>query len=136
MKAILCLFVLALAPCGRADQEADRKAIHDFLAGLNEPRDAAAARPVAAFFTSGAPESEIERLTRLVAALDDARQPWMELDSPHIGCRGIRFVTAEIALADCSVAAGFGSVLRGARLLFVMKKEPFGWRIASFRELR
>lgn len=135
MKPLAC-FLLLIAPFARADQDAGRKAIQDIIAELNEPRDSAAARPVASLFTSDAPGVEVERLARLVDAINDARHPWMELDSPHIRCRAIRFVTGDVALADCNVSAGFVPMLRGAPLLFVMKREAAGWRIASFREFR
>jgi hypothetical protein len=133
MKPVLCVSLL-FAVCALADDAADRIAIEKVITSLNEPRDGHGAKPLSILFTSDADRAELGRLSGLVQQLEDLRRPWLELATPWISTRAIRFVTPDVALVDAKNAP-YGSVMPSLPVLFVMKKVGRDWRIASFREM-
>jgi hypothetical protein len=130
MKSIFVLWFL-FAAFARADEASDRAAIDRVIAALNDPQT-----PPATLFTSDADSAaELARLSRLDRAMAGAsRQPWSEVTRPRIVSRAIRFITAEVALADAAETQ-YGSVIlaRSVPVLLVMKKEGNTWRIAALR---
>lgn len=131
MKALVCLALLLAAPAW-ADEAADRAAIRQTLGLLNVSSERSAQ------FTSDA-----DGRSRLEAAIHEPRretipnqplagdywpfwpaylqQPWL------VETTSIRFITEDVALANGRV--------RYQPLLFVLRKEPSGWKIASVRFL-
>ncbi len=127
MKALACLTVL-FAAGGWADEAADRAAIRQTIGLLNVASERSAQ------FTSDA-----DGKARLEAAIHEPRrettsneplaadywpfwpaylqQPWL------VKTTSIRLITADVALAHGTV--------RYRQLLFVLKKEQAGWKIAS-----
>jgi hypothetical protein len=60
----------------------------------------------------------------------------MEVVNPRIVSRTIRFITPDVALAEgACVYREDGGGTRFTPLLFVMKREGGGWKIASLRVL-
>ena len=153
MKALLFL-LLPVCVCGWADEAADRTAIANLIATLNEfPQHTDG-------FTADADGNDVlEQLwkgrrlaSRMRSSPSDhptvviSHEPWgeaminfpgVEIVNPRIESRTIRFITPEVALADgvCTYKAETGST-ETTPLLFVMKKEGDRWKIASLRLLR
>ena len=59
----------------------------------------------------------------------------MEFLNPRISLTRVRFLTPEVALADGTWTAQEGEAKHTVPLLFVMKKEHDGWKIAAARRL-
>jgi hypothetical protein len=139
MKAIPCL-LLCFAFCAAADEAADRAAICRDVALLNM-----APQP-STLFTADA-SSDLDRLPKpqpvsfriLLPPDDSAAHPTVtishEYPNPRIACGSIRFITPDVALADGNWTYENGPETQTKPLLFVMKKEADGWKIASLRLL-
>lgn len=158
MKLLLCVPLLAALSAWAANEAADRNAIERTIAALNEYPQ----RP--GLFTADADGTAIVRLTakgkrllyrrRWPAATPSvtiSHEPWGEatinlpgtppaavpetVDS-RIESRSIRFVAPDVALAEgvCLFEEN-GATVHTDRLLFVMKKESDGWKIASVRRI-
>jgi hypothetical protein len=116
VKAALLLTLIAmLLP---ADEPADRNAIVKTVAALNN-RAVRAAEIVTADF-----DGELIQLP-------EAR-PWCELDCPRISVGSVRFITADVAIAE-GVVSGEGFPNSG--FLAVLRKDGSQWRIASMRRV-
>ena len=130
MKPIL-LLALLLCLCWGADETAGRSAIEKVIAALNEERATASG-----LFTADADPAEIRELDRLKQRmLETSRKPWSEVLAPKILSRRIRFVTPEVAIVDGVIFQYGSALLRSTPLIFVMRRQPNGWRIASVRLL-
>ena len=130
MKPIVLLPLLFFL-CRAADESAGRPAIEKVIATLNEERTIASA-----LFTADADPAEIHELDRLKhRMLETARKPWSEVMAPKILSRRIRFVTPEVAIVDGVIFQYGSTLLRSTPLIFVMRRQPGGWRIASVRVL-
>jgi len=149
-----------------ADEAADRAAISHTVVALNvyPPRaelftaDADAA-PVLDQLWSGkrieyrlAPETAaVESLESDLPTVVVSHRPWgeatisypgrgimtaMEMLNPRIAASAVRFVTADVALADgaCTYRQ-YSAGTQTTPLLFVMKREGEAWKIASVRVL-
>src|SRR4051794_26754383 len=106
MRLVILLLACVTWIC-TADRSGDRAAIESAFRALNvaPTRNAAAA-----LFTVDADPIEIDRLFRMHHELvEAAHRPWSELLLPHISLRALRFLTADVALAD-AIDAQFGSV--------------------------
>jgi len=134
MKPVLCVSLL-FAVCALADDAADRIAIEREITSLNATGSGPDAKSLTTLFTSDADPAEIERLADMQRqVLEISNRPWSEVPPTRI-VKSIRFVTADVALVDGSMAQ-FDSVLVGSRrVLFVMKKQGTEWRIFAFREI-
>jgi hypothetical protein len=133
MRSVLFL-VLALAGLGHADERADRLAIERMVASLNER--VASRRPLRQFFTLDA-EKEFAALQDLDRRLHPSAQlPWSEVTAPSIVVASLRFLTADVALADAA-STRFGSTIGVSRvpLLLILRREAAVWKIASVRVL-
>ena len=131
MKALVCLALL-FALFGRADEAADRAAIRQTLRLLNVASERSAQ------FTSDADgKSQLEAAIRSPRRETVSTEPlaadywpfWPAyLHQPwQVEAAAIRFVTADVALAE-------GRVHRQP-LLFILRKEASGWKVASVRFL-
>jgi hypothetical protein len=120
--ASIPLLLVLCAPVW-ADDAADRAAIGHVVDSLNGAGDKSA------FFCQGA-ENELPTLPN-----PTARQPWSERIPPILVLKSLRFVTANVALADVDYAFGSAVMPQRIRMLLVMKKEGVDWRIASLRLL-
>jgi hypothetical protein len=130
MKPIL-LLPLLFPLCWGADESAGRAAIEKVIAALNDEGATASA-----FFTADADPAEIHQLDRLKQRMrETARKPWSEVMAPKILSRRIRFVTPEVAIVDGVIFQYGSALLRSTPLIFVMRKQEGGWRIASLRIL-
>ncbi|HTS27298.1 MAG TPA: hypothetical protein VMH81_15580 [Bryobacteraceae bacterium] len=153
MKALSFLLVL-FSVCSWADEAADRTAIGNVIAALNRlPQHNET-------FTTDADGTDLlEQMWkdkhlayRMRPSPSDqatvviSHEPWgeaminfpgVELVNPRIASRAIRFITADVALADAACTyKGEGGNLQMTPLLFVMKKEEDRWKVASIRLLR
>ena len=121
-SALLCA-ALALA-----DGPADRAAIENVIHSLKT------AKPVSVLFTADA-DSDLDRLNSQNRQMADAaKEPWSEVTPPMLLIEAGRFVTADVALVDATNMQ-LGAMTAKTRVLFVMKKESAGWKIASLRML-
>ena len=152
MKAVFCLLT-PFCLYASADENADRTAIVNVIAALNEfPQHTDS-------FTADADGKEIveqlwkgKRLASPMRSPSDhptvviSHEPWgeatidypgVEIVNPRIESRTIRFITPDVALMDgaCAYKDGGGNV-QTTPLLFVMKKEGDRWKVASIRLLR
>jgi hypothetical protein len=133
MRSAACL-VLAAAALAHADERADRLAIKRIVASLNERF--ASGGPLSQFFSSDA-EKELAALQDLDRRLHpSAQQPWSEVTAPSIVVASLRFVTADVAIADAA-STRFGSTIGVSRVpvLLILRREAAGWKIASVRVL-
>jgi hypothetical protein len=123
VKLILCFSIL-IASCGWADEGVDRQAIGQLIAAFNSH-----SKPPSDLFTADAPDNE-----RI--AWSDHENPLSEVTPPNIMIRSVRFITSEVALADCTNTQ-YGSLIiaQNTPVLLVMKKDGAQWRIASLRVL-
>ena len=149
MRYLLCLPLL-FASFAWADEVTDRDAIRTVIATLNDSPSAA---------NSDAP-FELARLRqlhpnefRVIAPSDDSwvqtsepvlvvsKQPWGEarIDFPTVPMRvnhAITFVEPDVALAEGAYTyRDTSATLQTVPLLFVMKREGDGWKIAALRVL-
>ncbi len=163
MKTILSLTLL-LAACGRADEGRDRATLDRVVAALNErPQPIqlftpdADGRSVVEELRKGkrltyrvrSRETDLSRPDHLAIIIshEPLGEATMELHgknssasveilNPHISSRSIRFVTADVVLADgASTYKDDSGATETTPLLFIMRKEGDGWRIASLRML-
>jgi hypothetical protein len=160
MKAILCLPIL-FASFAAAEQVDDLDAIGRAIGTLNLSGALNLKVPQPDLFSNdGDAASELERLrnthppaSRMSIALVGvtlglcptptiSHQPWGELRTicPTIdhsaGSRPIVFIGPDLALAEGDFSyQDAAAATRTVPLLFVMKKEGNGWKIASLREL-
>ncbi len=134
MKGIIAGFLVFTAVAYAADEAQDRAAIERVVEALNGERSPENLKRISTLFTPDA-ENEVNRLAELDQQMIlPGGQPWSEVTAPHITIRSIRFISPEVALVD-AVNTQFGSLIlvRRVPLLLTMKREPAGWRIASFR---
>jgi len=139
MRARFCRPALfaALAACAFADAAADRIAIGQTTAGLNEQP-----RPAALFTADSDAPAELARLLKAPAdppTVTISHEPFGEatinfpaVTPPRFSVRAIRFVTPDVALAD---GGGAYSDTQTVPVLFIMKREDGVWKIASLRRL-
>ena len=111
-----------------ADSPADRTAIENVIHSLRT------AEPVSALFTADA-DSDLPKLQQLERSLNNAvHTPWSEVGPPVLLVDSVRFISADVALVNASETQ-IGPAARRYPVLFVMKKESSGWKIASLRLL-
>jgi len=148
VNAILWLPLL-LASYASADEAADRVAIDRTIAALNES-------PLpAGVFTKGAsselgqlPDAPAFRISRPAGDLSRptitiSHEPWGEATislpaeslNPRIVSDRTRLITPDVAVADGRWTYQEGATTRTIRLLFVMRKDSDGWKIATARVL-
>ena len=155
--ALLCLPLL-FASFASADEVTDRDAIRGVIATLNDAtlNDS----PSAAFAANSDAASELARLRqlhpadfRLIAPPEDSsvqtsnptvvisKDPWGEarIDFSTVSARvnrSITFVEPDVALAEGAYAyRDTSAMLQTTPLLFVMRREGDGWKIAALRAL-
>lgn len=111
---------MLVATCAWADEAADRVAIEQVIAAVNDH-----SKPLADVFTADAPENERSILSA------GREELWSEVTSPRITTRSIRFLSPQIALVECT-STEYGSVImvRTTSMLLVLKKDGAQWRIA------
>jgi hypothetical protein len=112
---MLCLLLLT-SLCALADRDADREAIRKAIATFNHEPERSAVL---------APNADVPDLARCFRP--ESSQVYFEV-------RAIRFVTADVALADAAMAQ-YGTMIlnRRGRAFFVLKREGADWKIDSLR---
>lgn len=135
MKTIFCIS-LVFAAIAWADEATDRVAIEGVIGTLNADKTGADQKRIASLFTTDA-DNEFDRLANLDRRLlQSSDKPWSEVTTPRIVIQSIRFISAEVALADAAnTQYGSTILVRRVPVLFVMKKQAGEWRIASLRVL-
>jgi hypothetical protein len=155
MKALLCLPLL-FAACACADETADRALIEQTIAALNRlPQRSdiftADADGIAALEQIRKGKRMVYRMSSQPGVADKptvtiSHEPWgeatinfpgmamppVELLSPRIVSRGVRFVTPEVALVDGTCEYREENA-PAAPLFFVLRKEGADWKIAAVR---
>ena len=160
----LSLIIASCASCAAADEAADRVVIQRTIAALNEfPPRAALFTPDASSELGRLPtvQGRVYRIpgpSRDPAAMPRvdrptvtiSHEPWgeaaiglpgmeslpaLEILNPRIVSGAIRFITPHVAVVDGDWTYKDGAVTETTPLLFVMKKEGDGWKIASLRVL-
>jgi hypothetical protein len=123
VKLILCFSIL-IASCAWASEGADREAIGQLIAALNNQ-----SKPPSDLFTADVPDNE-----RM--ALSAHQEPMSEVTPPKFRIGSIRFITPKVALVECGNTQ-YGSVImaRTTPVLVVVKKDRARWKIASLRVL-
>ena len=158
MKAVFCLPLL-LAAGAWADENADRAAIERVIAAVNSvpapdalfTADTDAADALKRIWRDNPPVYRFpsrngERAPLGTPTVTISHEPWGEatigvtmppgeIVNPRIEVRSIRFLTADVALADAACVYRTASGTRARPLLFVMRKEGDAWKIASLRLL-
>ena len=157
MRYLLCLPLL-FASFASADEVTDRYAIRSVIATLNDSSsDASHSAPFAANSDAASELAHLRQLHpsefRAVPPFDDSwvqtsepvlvisKQPWGEarIDFPTVPTRvnhAIAFVEPDVALAEGAYTYRDNSAtLQTVPLLFVMKREGDGWKIAALRVL-
>jgi hypothetical protein len=144
-----------LAPYASADEITDRTAIRSVIAALNDSNQHASV-----FAATGDASSELARLRqlhptefRIIGPPEDSlgqtkkpsvipsRQPWGEASIQFIPVRtpvnhSVTFVAPDIALAEGAfMYRDTSAAPQLTPLLFVMKRESDGWKIAELRIL-
>ena len=120
---------LLLAAGGFADEQSDRAAIDSLIHSLRNSSN------VSALFTADA-ENELNRLEAIELNMAKAaHMPWSEVGPPVLVIDTIRFVTADVAIANASEMQTGSTITSRLPVLFVMKREKDEWKIASLRLL-
>jgi len=132
------LLLLAASP---ADDPAERRAIDNVIAALNDPRQRAGA-----FSRDAEPGVDPDRLVELHSPAAGAADPrpwrsvigidetWIELTTPRIVPGRILLLTPKAAMVDgASTVDGAMWLRRRVPLRFVLRKEDGVWRIVSMR---
>jgi hypothetical protein len=129
VKRLACLS-LVFAASGWAEEAADRASIERVIAALNQTP-----RPVGLFTADFDGSALPGALTVTIS-----HEPWGEATigplfalgpaGPKITIGRVRFITGDVALVE-----GAGGV-ESTPLLFVVRKEIEGWKIASVHTLR
>ena len=121
--------VLASEHEDRADIERVIKSLGDAQTNLAQKKE---------LFTIDA-QKEFDRLSdldrRMVRGWD---APWSEVTRPSIVIESVRFISGDVALVDAANTqyGSPGGLAARVPVLFVMKKEPQGWRITALRVLQ
>jgi hypothetical protein len=135
MRTLLAFLLLSGATLWAADEAADRAAIDNVIAALND----AAQRP--ALFTKS-PDSKVDfenlinlHLTNTPGAnVAGMNETWQVLTVPKVVSGKIRFITPAVATVEgASTVDGAVTMTRRVPLLFVLKKEGGKWRIDTVR---
>jgi hypothetical protein len=127
----LAVMLLACLPWIGADESSERAAIESAFRALNAATTRTA---VVALFTSDADAVDIDRLFRTHQDLvQAARRPWSERTLPHISVRSLRFLTADVALADATDTQFASIGPRRIPILFLLKRDGPVWRFAVAR---
>jgi hypothetical protein len=128
MKLALILGVVFSATLAVADEAGDRAAIETVIRSLkttDQPKT---------LFTADA-DSDLGRLRAIEESMAKAAsRPWSEIAPPALVLQPARFISPDIALVDAAETQ-LGVIARKVPVLFVMKKEASGWKIASLRVL-
>jgi hypothetical protein len=121
------------------DEAADRAQIASVIAALNQTPLNQAPELARLFTADSDGASALAEISRLTPVVTISHEPWGEATWGFAGARlritnlAIRFITPEVALADGTASRPDGK--DSTSLLFVMKKEGDGWKIASIRLL-
>lgn len=142
MRALLiapCLLVLcSFAPAGqpaRAEDETAVRAVVDRYVAAREARDPAA---VDALFTPDADQYTTSgewRRGRAQVVAGTSRSSAANPGTRRIRVEAIRFVTADVAIADGPYEIEAGASTRQMWTSVVLVREPSGWRIAAIRNM-
>jgi hypothetical protein len=155
MKALVGLLFLVSASAF-ADDATDRAAIARTVAAINQSPQRpdiftgdADGRSVPEELSRGkTPSFQVRSPSPDPDAVVVSREPWgeatiqfrpavVEMKNPRIVSGAIRFITADVALADGTCTyTNESAVTQITPLSFVMKKEGDVWKIASLRVLR
>jgi hypothetical protein len=156
-RVILCLSLIFGSCALAADEEADRAAIGQTIAALNQ------VPPPAGMFTDDA-VSDLGRLPGMIPVQFQpnatvvaaggltvviSREPWGEAQiypaggfphvriivNPRFASGAIRFITPDVAMVEGSYTHRDGDMVETIPLLFLMKRDGDVWKIASVRLL-
>jgi hypothetical protein len=134
MRPLLCLCLTFAALACAANRE-DRAAIETAIGALNTPSGALREKLLALCSPDSDATREVDQLVTLMRRMEQAAsQPMSEVSPPRLMIQSVRFITLDVAMVDATVSR-FGSLtgVQHTPVLFVMKKESEGWRIASIR---
>jgi hypothetical protein len=126
--AIIALIAATLPFTGiaYADGPADRTAIETVIHSLKT------AEHVSDLFTADA-DSDLNRLRAIEQNMNaSAHTPWSETGPPVLLINTVRFISADVAIVNAAEAR-IGPIPSNVPVLFVMKKETSGWKIALLR---
>ena len=124
----LLAIALLCAMLATADEAADRTSIDAVIHSLKT------AQPVSSLFTADA-DSDLARLQALEQRLNAAvHTPWSEAGPPALVIDSMRFLTDDVVLVNAAEMQ-IGPMPRKFPVLFVMKRETSGWKIASLKML-
>jgi hypothetical protein len=111
-----------------ADEPADRAAIDAVIHSLKT------VEPVSQLFTTDA-DSDLPKLQSIEQSMNRAAHtPWSETGPPVLVINSTRFLSPDVAIVN-AVETEIGPVPRKIPVLFVMKRETSGWKIAALRLL-
>jgi hypothetical protein len=116
MKRVLCLAFVAVAVC-LGDQSSDRVAIEKTIS--------------ASLFAKDADAAEVEHFSKLQAWLKElAQQPATEAPvKSGVSITSVKFISADVVLVDGETTMAAYRI----PVMFVVKREAAGWRIAAVR---
>jgi hypothetical protein len=116
MRRILCLAFVAVAVC-LGDQASDRVAIEKTIS--------------ASLFAKDADAAEVEHFSKLQAWLRElAQQPATEAAvKSAVSITSVKFISADVVLVDGETNMAAYRI----PVMFVVKREGAGWRIAAVR---
>jgi hypothetical protein len=120
--AIICA-ALAYAQAAR-----DRIAIEDLIHSLNT------AQPVSALFTAGA-ESDLDRLQAIQREMKIAVNRTSGVAPPAFVMAEVRFLGPDVAMVNAAEVQLGGESPRKIPVLFVLRRDTAGWKIAALRLL-
>ncbi len=135
--AVLIVAALVAAPAERAEATASIEAV---IRALNHARQQGDVNGAAGLF---APDADIwmngSRVARGPAAVKELFvecPPWSQTTRPWIRTDSVRLLGPDVALVD-AVAVRYGSVIVKSEIpiTIVLRRQPAGWRIASFRTM-
>src|SRR5262249_51384951 len=90
----------------------------------------------AAVFTADA-ESDLATLRTIQQSMRAAvRQPWSEVAPPAFVLMDVRFVSPDVAVGNAAEVQLGATIPRKIPMLFVVRKESGGWKIAVLRLLQ
>jgi hypothetical protein len=134
MRTSVAFVLLVAISVLLASEPADRADIEHLIGALNDPHATDLDR--ANLFTTDS-QNELGRLADVDRRMvHGAGEPWSEVTTPRFVIQSIRFITADVAVVDAENTQ-YGSVVLAVKVpvLFVVKRETGGWRIAAMRIL-
>jgi hypothetical protein len=136
MRSAVLYVLLTLSAVAHGNEKADRSEIERLVDLVNRRLGGIAPPAREQLFTPDADTrlAELREVNKDINA--SAQGPWSEVTAPRLVILSIRFITTDVALVDAShTQYGPTAGVRALPTLLITRRDPLGWKVASFRVL-